>query len=127
MTAPMDDGIQRKLLGLVGLGVRARNAVVGVDRVRDAARRNKLRIAIVAPDASRHSLDKVLPLLRARRVPVIEGPTAAALGAAVGKETAAAVGITDSDLAAGVRRLVGLTGRAERKSGPPRARQEGSS
>ena len=30
----MDDGIQRKLLGLVGLGVRARNAVVGVDRVR---------------------------------------------------------------------------------------------
>jgi ribosomal protein L7Ae-like RNA K-turn-binding protein len=123
----MDDGIQRKLLGLVGLGVRAGNAVVGVERVRDAARRNKLRIAIVAPDASRHSLDKVVPLLRARRVAIIEGPTAAALGAAVGKETAAAVGITDSDLAAGVRRLVGLAGRAERKSGPLRARQEGSS
>jgi len=123
----MDDGIQRKLLGLVGLGVRARNAVVGVERVRDAARKNKLRIAIVAPDASRHSLDKVLPMLRARRVTVIEGPTAAALGAAVGKETAAAVGIIDSDLAAGVRRLVGATGRAERKSGSPGARQEGSS
>jgi ribosomal protein L7Ae-like RNA K-turn-binding protein len=123
----MDDGIQRKLLGLVGLGVRARNAVVGVERVRDAARRNKLRIAIVAPDASRHSLDKVLPMLRARRITVIEGPSAAALGAAVGKETAAAVGIVDSDLAAGVRRLVGATGRAERKSGPPGTRQEGSS
>lgn len=122
----MDEGMQRSLLGLIGLGVRARNAVVGVDRVRDAARRNKLRLAIVAPDASRHSRDKVLPLLLARRVLVIEGPTAAALGAAVGKETAAAVGITDSDLAAGVRRLVGATGRAERKSGSSRARQEGS-
>jgi ribosomal protein L7Ae-like RNA K-turn-binding protein len=127
VTTPMDDGIQRKLLGLVGLGVRARNAVVGVERVRDAARHNKLRIAIVAPDASRHSLDKVLPLLRARGVTVIEGPTAAALGAAVGKETAAAVGIVDSDLAAGVRRLVGAAGRVERKSGSPGARQEGSS
>ena len=123
----MDEGMQRKLLGLVGLVVRARNAVVGVEQVRDAARKNKLRIAIVAPDASRHSRDKVLPMLLARRVTVIEGPTAAALGAAVGKETAAAVGIVDSALAAGVRRLVGEVGRVERNSGPERARQEGSS
>ena len=123
----MDEVMQRKLLGLIGLGVRARNAVVGVEQVRHAALRNKLRIAIVAPDASRHSRDKVLPLLLARRVTVIEGPTAAALGAAVGKESAAAVGITDSDLAAGVRRLVGSAGRVERNSGPVGTRQEGSS
>lgn len=123
----MNSEVQRKLLGLVGLGVRAGNVVIGVDRVRDAVRRNKVRVAVVAPDASRHSRDKVLPLLGARRVPVVEGPTAQALGSAVGRDVAAVVGVTDSSLAAGIKRLVGLTRGAERKSGPGGAHQEGSS
>ncbi|MBV6521378.1 MAG: hypothetical protein MNPFHGCM_01514 [Gemmatimonadaceae bacterium] len=102
----MDEGTERRLLGLIGLGVRARNAIVGVERVRDAARRGKLKVAIVAPDASRHSLEKVVPLLEARRVRVISGPPAAALGSAVGRETTAVVGITDTALAKGVKALI---------------------
>ncbi|MGQ0767205.1 MAG: ribosomal L7Ae/L30e/S12e/Gadd45 family protein [Gemmatimonadota bacterium] len=123
MTAQSD--VHARLLGLVGLGVRAQNAVVGVDRVRDAARRGRLRLAVIAPDASRHSLDKVVPLLRARGVRMIEGPGAAALGAAVGREAAAAVGILDAALAAGMRRLidgsreeVGERGGRGKKPGP---------
>jgi ribosomal protein L7Ae-like RNA K-turn-binding protein len=96
----------RKLLRLVGLGVRARGAVIGVQQVRDAAMRNRLAFAIVAPDASRHSLDKVLPLLTARRVRWVAAPSASALGAAVGRETTAAVGIVDRQLANGIRALV---------------------
>jgi ribosomal protein L7Ae-like RNA K-turn-binding protein len=79
---------------------------VGVERVRDAALHNRLAFAVVAPDASRHSLDKVVPLLNARRVRFVTGPTAAALGAAVGRETTAAVGIVDRQLAKGIRALV---------------------
>ncbi|MEP6690174.1 MAG: ribosomal L7Ae/L30e/S12e/Gadd45 family protein [Gemmatimonadaceae bacterium] len=99
----MDAESQRKLLGLIGLGVRARTAVVGVEQVRDAAKRDKLALAVVAPDASRHSLDKVVPLLKAKRIRTIEGPTAAELGAAVGRESTAAVGIVDRNLARGIR------------------------
>ncbi len=102
---PMNAVLERRLLGLIGLGVRARGAVVGVERVRDAAKRGFVVLAIVAPDASRHSLDKVVPLLVARRIRIIEGPSASALGAAVGREATAAVGITDPSLAAGVRKL----------------------
>jgi ribosomal protein L7Ae-like RNA K-turn-binding protein len=102
----MDQELERKLLRLVGLGVRSRGAVIGVQRVRDAALRNRLAFAVVAPDASRHSLEKVVPLLTARRVRWIEGPSAHALGAAVGRETTAAVGIVDRQLALGIRRLV---------------------
>jgi ribosomal protein L7Ae-like RNA K-turn-binding protein len=94
---------ERRVLALIGLGVRGRMVVVGVERVRDAAFRGTLALAIVAPDASPNSLQKVLPLLRAKRVEVIEGPGAAALGAAVGRDAAAAVGITDRDLARGIR------------------------
>lgn len=98
---------ERKLLGLLGLGLRARTAVVGVEQVRNAAKRGKLYAVVVAPDASRHSLDKIVPLLQAKRVPVIEGPSASVLGAAVGREATAAVGIIDRDLARGVREVAG--------------------
>ena len=102
----MDAVTQRKLLGLLGLGVRGRLAVVGVQQVRDAAMRNKLAFAVVAPDASRHSLDKVVPLLNARRVRFVEVPSAAELGGAAGRESAAVVGIVDRQLAKGIRELV---------------------
>lgn len=94
------------MLGLVGLGVRAGTAVVGVERVRDAARRGRLQLAIVASDAARNSLFKVLPLLTAKRVEVVMGPAAGSLGAAVGRQSTAAVGIVDRDLARGMRQLV---------------------
>jgi ribosomal protein L7Ae-like RNA K-turn-binding protein len=96
---------ERRVLGLLGLGVRARNAVVGVERVRDAAQRGRLKLAVVAPDASRHSLDKVVPLLTAKRVRTLQGPSAAALGSVLGREATAAIGITDAALARGVRAL----------------------
>jgi ribosomal protein L7Ae-like RNA K-turn-binding protein len=101
----VDAAQQRKLLGLIGLGVRGRGAIVGVQRVRDAAKRGKLFLAIAAPDASSNSLDKVLPLLRARGIAVFVGPPAAELGSAVGRETAAVVGIVDRGLAKGIRAL----------------------
>ncbi|MBX6332510.1 MAG: ribosomal L7Ae/L30e/S12e/Gadd45 family protein [Gemmatimonadaceae bacterium] len=93
------------MLGLLGLGVRARRAVVGVEQVRNAAKRGVLRLAVVAPDASPHSLDKVVPLLRAKRVHVVHGPSASVLGAAVGREATAAVGVVDADLAKGIRAI----------------------
>ena len=102
----MDDFATQRLLRLIGLGMRGRNVVVGVEQVRQAAKSNKLAFAVVAPDASEHSRAKVVPLLNARRVRFVEGPTAAELGAAVGREQTAAVGIIDHQLANGVRKLV---------------------
>ena len=94
------------MLGLLGLGVRGGGAVVGVEQVRDAARRGKLTLAVVAPDASRHSIAKVKPVLEAKRVRIIEGPTAAQLGTAVGRESTAAVGVLDRNLARGIVAIV---------------------
>ena len=103
----MDDATQARLLRLLGLGVRGRGAVVGVERVREAAGKGTLMLAVVAPDASRNSLDKVQPLLRARRIPMVEGPGAVALGHAVGREQTAAVGVTDPNLARGIQQMLG--------------------
>lgn len=99
----MTEAEERKILRLVGLGVRARTAVVGVDQVRRAAERGRVRVALVAADVSHNSRDKVLPLLRARRVPVIKLPSSARLGAAAGRANTAAIGVTDAELARGIR------------------------
>jgi ribosomal protein L7Ae-like RNA K-turn-binding protein len=79
---------------------------VGVENVREAAKRGKLVLAVVAPDASRHSLAKVTPLLQAKRVRIIEGPGATQLGGAVGRDATAAVGVVDRDLARGILAIV---------------------
>ena len=102
----LSDVDRGRLLRLVGLGVRGRGAVVGVERVRDGAKKNKVAYAIVATDASRNSLEKIVPLLNARRVRFIEVPSAAELGGAVGRESTAVVGIVDRQLAKGIRELV---------------------
>ena len=109
--------IQERLLRLVGLGVRGRGAVVGVERVRDAAKGGKLAMAIIAGDASQHSLDKIVPLLEARGINFLDFPSAARLGAAVGRDQTAAVGILDRPLAKGIRDLV--------RVGPRDSQQEG--
>jgi len=111
-----DAEIATRVFRLLGLGVRSRGAIVGVKQVREAARRNTLIFAVVASDASANSRDKIVPLLQARRVNFMEVPSAAALGAAVGRDQTAVVGIIDRQLAAGVRALA--------SAGAPRTGQE---
>jgi ribosomal protein L7Ae-like RNA K-turn-binding protein len=105
----VDAAQARKVLGLLGLGVRGRLAVVGVDRVREAVKKGTVRVAVLGSDASRHSLEKVERLLTARNVPVLRVGSATELGGAVGKESTAVVGVVDAGLAAGIFAAVGAT------------------
>jgi ribosomal protein L7Ae-like RNA K-turn-binding protein len=101
----MDAAVRERIFRLLGLGVRSRGVVVGVEQVREAAKKNKVVFAVVATDASANSLDKVVPLLNARRVRFIEVPSAAELGMAVGRNQTAVVGVTDRALGKGIRDL----------------------
>src|ERR1041384_4876431 len=86
-----------RLLGLIGLGYRARSVVVGVDAVRKELQAGKWRCVVVADDASPRTLAKAVPLLT--------GPGAAAIGARVGKPPVMAVGVRDRALAGGMVQL----------------------
>ncbi len=102
----LSDSARARLLRLIGLGVRSRGVIVGVEQVREAVKKNKVAYAVVAVNASQHSLDKVVPLLNARRVRFVEVPSAAELGGVAGRETTAVVGVVDRQLAKGIRELV---------------------
>jgi ribosomal protein L7Ae-like RNA K-turn-binding protein len=101
----VDDAVRRRLLGLLGLGLRGRLAVVGVDRVREAAKRGALRVAVLAEDASRNSLEKVEGLLVAKKVPMLWVPRAAELGEVAGRDTTAVIGVVDVQLGKGILAL----------------------
>ena len=84
-----------------------------MEQVRVEAKKGTLQLAVVAHDASRHSREKVVPLLRAKGVEIIEVLSADQLGAAFGRDQTAAVGIIDAGLARGVRAIGLDTARSE--------------
>jgi ribosomal protein L7Ae-like RNA K-turn-binding protein len=91
-----------RLLGLIGLGYRARNVVVGVDAVRKELQAGKCWCVVVAEDAGPRAVDKVVRLAVAKGVPLVTGPGAAAIGAQLGKPPVMAVGVRDRALADGI-------------------------
>jgi ribosomal protein L7Ae-like RNA K-turn-binding protein len=96
----------RRALSLLGLAARAGAVAAGTERVREAARAGRLRYVILAADAAGNARSKLLPLLAARGVPVVEAFDRADLGAAVGRSSLSAVGLTDASFAARVRGLL---------------------
>ncbi len=90
------------LLGLLGLGRRAGNLVVGVDAVRTALQAGKCFLVVVASDAGPRAEEKVTRLARGKGLPVITGPRADDIGRALGRPPVQAVGVRDRALAMGV-------------------------
>ena len=91
-----------KLTRLLGLGVRAGNVVIGVAGVRAGLQRGKVYCVVLAADASPRTIDKVVRLAEAKRVPVLRGPEANELGAGLGKPPVQAVGVSDPALVRGL-------------------------
>jgi ribosomal protein L7Ae-like RNA K-turn-binding protein len=91
------------VLGLIGLGMRAGQLVVGVDAVRSALQAGKVVCVVVATDATPRASEKVVRLAQAKGVPMVQGPDAALLGARLGRPPVMVVGIRDRALAAGVQ------------------------
>jgi ribosomal protein L7Ae-like RNA K-turn-binding protein len=94
-----------RLLGLLGLGYRSGGVVVGVDAVRKALQAGKCWCVVVAEDASPRAIDKLVRLASAKGVRLVEGPSAEAIGARLGKPPVMAVGVRDRALAGGMVQL----------------------
>ena len=91
-----------RVLGLLGLGHRARALAVGVEPVRAGLRADRIHCLVVAGDASPRTHEKVVRLANARRVPSISGPSAEAIGARLGRPSVQVVGVLDRALAEGL-------------------------
>jgi ribosomal protein L7Ae-like RNA K-turn-binding protein len=93
-------------MGLLGLGLRAGNVVIGVDGVRGGLQRDEFWCVVLASDASQRAVDKVVALARAKEIPLITGPPAEQMGIKLGRPPVMVVGVTDRPLADGILNAV---------------------
>jgi ribosomal protein L7Ae-like RNA K-turn-binding protein len=82
--------------------VRAGNVVIGVGGVRAGLQRGKVACVVLAADAGPRTMEKVVRLAEAKKIPVLRGPAAAELGTGLGRPPVQAVGVTDAALARGM-------------------------
>ena len=99
----------RTALALLGLAARAGGIAPGTERVREAVRGGRARVAFLATDASANSRDKIVPLLVKHAVPTIERFDRSGLGAAIGKAPVSAVAVLEKGIAGRLRTLFGDT------------------
>jgi ribosomal protein L7Ae-like RNA K-turn-binding protein len=96
-----------RLLGLLGLGMRGGNLVIGVDAVRASLQGGACRLVVVASDASPRALEKVVRLAEGRGVPRLAGPRAEEIGQRLGRPPLMVVGVRDAALARGLLQSAG--------------------
>jgi predicted RNA-binding protein YlxR (DUF448 family)/ribosomal protein L30E len=118
------EGLARKrCLDLLGLARRAGAVAVGFEKVKSALRAGKVGLLLQAEDAAADGRRKIQALARAvgPGVPLMQFCAAAALGAAVGRESAVHVGVAPGrfaeELQREIGRLAGLRGAAAQGNG----------
>lgn len=97
----------RTALALLGLAARAGGIAPGTERVREAVRGGRARVAFLATDASANSKDKIVPLLVKHGVPTIERFDRSDLGAAIGRAPVSAIAVLEQGIAGRLRALFG--------------------
>lgn len=93
----------RAALGLLGLGAKARRLAIGVDAAREALRRGVAEALVMPSDASERARQRLVALAGHRQVPLLVGPDAERLGAALGRPPVHGVAVLDRQLARGLR------------------------
>jgi len=93
----------RSILSLLGLGARAHRLAIGVDAARDALRRGAAEAVVLAKDAGERAHERLDILAGHKQVPVLIGPDAEHLGAALGRPPVHGVAVLDRQLARGLR------------------------
>ena len=97
--------INNKILGLIGLAARARKVCFGADSVEERINKNKVKMLIVAEDASQRTKDKFNKIAKEKNVPIIIKVDIEILSKTIGKSNKAIIGIEDINLSNEIQRI----------------------
>ena len=97
--------INNKILGLIGLAARARKVCFGADSVEERVNKKKVKLLIIAEDASERTKDKFKKIAKKENVPLIINGEIEILSKAIGKSNKAIIGIEDINLSSEIQRI----------------------
>jgi len=96
-----------KVYGLMGLCARAGKIVSGMDAVCDELKKNKIKLIIVAEDASEKTVSNVRYLAERKKIPIIMIGNIENNSKIIGKENRAIIGIKDKNISNGIEKICG--------------------
>ena len=96
-----------KIYGLLGLCARAGKVVSGMDAVSDEIKRNKVKLLIIAEDASAKTIDNIKYLADKKKIPIIVIGKIEENSKAIGKQNRAIIGIKDKNISNGIKKIYG--------------------
>ena len=97
---------QNKVLGLLGITAKAGRIVAGADIVKDLAQRGKLRLVIVAEDASERTKKNTKMICEENKIPMLTYSKIEELSRAIGQKNRAILGIKDKNLSAEIYKQI---------------------
>ena len=97
--------VNNKILGLIGLAARARKVCFGADSVEEKTKKGKVKLLIIAEDASNRTKDKFIKLAEEKNIPIIIKEKIETLSKAIGKPNKAIIGIEDINLSNEIQKI----------------------
>ena len=91
--------VDKNILGLIGLATRAGGIAFGADSVESEIKQKKVKLIILAEDASDRTKDKYKELGEKYNIPVVVVFNIEELSKAIGKNNKAIIGIKNESLA----------------------------
>ncbi len=99
---------KEKIMGLIGLSMKAGKVIFGTEAVTEAVERKKAKLIIVAEDAADRTILNFKKLAEKQKLLFVIWGTEQELSRAIGKENKVVIGIKDKNLAnAIIKRIYG--------------------
>ena len=98
--------VDKNILGLIGLATRAGGIAFGADSVESEIKQKKVKLIILAEDASDRTKDKFKELGEKYKVPTIVVSTIEELSKTIGKKNKAIIGIKNINLANEIQKRI---------------------
>lgn len=95
----------KKILALMGFAARARKICFGADSVETQIQKRKVKLVIIAQDASERTKEKFKTICTQSGVPIIIKGEIEVISNAIGKSNKAVIGIEDSNLANEIQKI----------------------
>lgn len=95
-----------KILGLLGISAKAGKIVSGTDIVLENIEKNKIKLVIVAKDASKRTIENFKYICEKYKVPIYVYGTIEEISNAIGKVNRAVIGVKDKNLAEAIENKI---------------------
>lgn len=97
---------EKRLLGMLGIACKAGKITFGAESCKDAIMRNKIKLVILAKDASERTKTKFERLASGKKIPVFEVSNIDEISMAIGKKNKAVVGILDFNFSKAIIKII---------------------